>query len=267
MAVEVQHLARERIVAVHHHITLVVAVFLIPEAEVFALEIEECLQVKTARTFNVKPNDTVLRTRKYILAEGTLLCGSFQTHQGIVDVRIGSRVNIKGVNQMHDIVYPVIHFFTVSVVGVKVQQGFQEGCRGVPVADEGIALQCSHLIKRVDIDNVLVAVEKAGEVLVELTLTASVFLGVVGLDGIPGHLGTPEEAVPAVIEEGFSIVVPAGVHQSFGTVAITITCQIGDVLHIALRSRNHVAAMAQRRRHPEGRTVFLEGLDKVVVAV
>ena len=60
---------------------------------------------------------------------------------------------------------------------------------------------------------------------------------------------------------------PAGVHQALGAVAPAVACQVGDVLHVALRRGNHVAAVAQRRRHPEGVALLLEGPYQMVVAV
>ena len=111
------------------------------------------------------------------------------------------------------------------------------------------------------------AVEKSLEVFVELLFPSFKLLGVVGLDRVPSHFGTPEEAVPAVVEQGLAVVVPAGVHQPLRAIKKTVACQVGDVLHIAVGVGNHIAAVAQRRRHPEGRAVLLERLDEVVVAL
>ena len=159
MTVKFKNFTGEVVVAIADDIALILAVLLIPESEILALEVKKCLQVTLTIAFHVRKDNTSSREFPWdIHSEITLLGGGFHTHQSIVDMRVGSGINIESIHQMHHIVNSVPHFLA-DVFGVDVEEGFHQGCGGVPVGNQRIALEGTHLVEGVDVDYVLSIVE------------------------------------------------------------------------------------------------------------
>ena len=183
-----------------------------------------------------------------------------------VDIRFQVRENVENVVD-----------FAFEDSGVDVEQRLPERGEGVEIADGGIGLQSSHFVEGMCVGSVVVGlvglvrrvglIKQSLVVLVELFFSPAELFGVVGADGVPSHLGAPEDAMPAVVEESFAVVVPAGVHKSLGTVEEAVASEVGNVLHVAVGVRTHGAVVAERWSHPEGIALLAERFYQVVIGV
>ena len=137
------------------------------------------------------------------------------------------------------------------IVGVEVEQRLEESGGGVPVGDVGVGGEGAEVVELGGFVGLVGQVRLVGWVIeqffivfVELLLAAAEFVGVVGFEGVPCHLGGPVEGVPAVVEESLAVVIPAGDHGALGAATEAVSVEVGDVLDVALWGGHHHAAVA-----------------------
>ena len=269
MAVEVEYVTGEIVVAVHDDVALVVAVLLIPESQVFAFELFQVLEEGFRRRLAFSSVVVIFQLTVDGFLEGELVSVGVHVHIGKVDMRVGGGVDVR-FQVGEDVEYVVDFAFENG--GVDIEQRLPERGEGVEIADSGVGLQCPHFVEGLCVGGLVVGlvglvrpIKQSFVVLVELFFSSAELFGVVALYGVPCHLGAPEESMPAVVEQCLAVVVPAGIHKTFGAVEEAVAGEVGDVLHVAVGVRTHGAMMTERRSYPEGVALLAERFYQVVV--